>query len=504
MKKIQVITIEAASYFFILLFCYAAVSKIIDFENFQIQIAQSPLLTAYAGMISYGVIIVELVTVILLLIPLLRITGLFFSLGIMTSFTVYIYMILNYSESIPCSCGGILEKMDWDQHFVFNIVCTILALTVVICTSFNQQQNRYQVYIRSFITVFVSSFMVILLYITSENIIKKDNNFIRRFLPHPIIEDKVLELDNEHYYFAGSNQELLFLGNKSYPLLLSSVRKAFTTLQTMQIYPDQTDFYYTNLHLKTSGSDYYLYDGSVPIIYKGKISDSLAHTISYNDVYFNQLAVIDSTKFAVRIRSSKTGEYELGTLTVDKSPKFTLYDTILEKQIDGIFDADGQLAADQKSGNIIYMYSYRNQFLIMDDSLKLKDKLKTIDTISKAQVKPVKLSDGTMKLNSRPLKVNSAITTNGPFLFNQSQLMGKHEPKERWKNATVIDIYRTDRQEYAGSFYIDHIDHKPVSQIMVTDQYLYALAGKKLVRYRYRTSNVKYFTTGEAENLEKE
>ncbi len=502
--KITPTLTKIISYFFVLLFVYAAVSKILDFENFQVQIAQSPLLTSYAGMISYLVIIVELITVILLVSPQLRTAGLFFSLGLMTSFTVYIFMILHYSDSIPCSCGGILEKMDWDQHLIFNIICVVLALAAIISTSTHQQRNKYKVFIKSAAVVTGSSLVVILLYISSENTVRKENNFTRRFLPHPIIEDKVLELDNEHYYFAGIQQDHLFLGNKSFPLQITSVEKAFTTLHSMRIYPDRTDFYYTNLQLKTAGSDYYLYDGSVPIIYKGKTTDSLAYTISYNNVYFNQLAVIDSLNFVVRIRSSTTGEYELGSLTLNLQPKFTIFDQLLEKQVDGIFDADGQLTYDTKTKKVIYMYTYRNQFLAANEKLQLENRLKTIDTISKAQVAPITLSNGNTKLKTRPLKVNSEVTTNGPFLFNHSHLIGKHEPKDRWKTATVIDIYRTDRKEYLGSFYIEHIDNKPVSQFMVTNQYLYAIAGKKLIRYRYRTSYVKYFTAGEAENLNKE
>ncbi|NML70773.1 tellurium resistance protein TerC [Chryseobacterium sp. RP-3-3] len=500
MKKTAHIITMLIAYFFVLLFCYAGMSKALDFENFQIQIAQSPLLTAFAGFTSYSVIIVELIIVFLLLIPRLRLIGLYASLGLMTAFTIYIYLILNYSDFVPCSCGGVLEKMDWNEHLLFNIACVVLALSAIVINR-NKQYSLYKVYFKIITTIVISGLTVIFLFINSENNIKKENGFTRRFLPHPIIEDKVLELDNEHYYFAGNNDEQIFLGNKSTPLILTSVGHTFTVLKSMRIYPDQTDFTYTNLQFKVAGFNYYLYDGSVPIIYKGKTTDSLARTVSHNDIYFNQLAVVDSAHFAVRIRSSETSEYELGMLSINEQPKFRLLATLLEKQIDGVFDADGQLLTNAKSKNILYMYAYRNQFLIMNNQLQLKRRLKTIDTISKAQIQPVKLSDGNRKLRSPPLKVNSGLTANGTLLFNQSHLMGKHEPRERWRNATVIDIYRTDKQEYMGSFYIDHIDRQPVSQIMVTDQYLYAIIGRRLIRYQYRTSNVKYFTTGEAENL---
>ncbi|MEJ0031509.1 MAG: MauE/DoxX family redox-associated membrane protein [Bacteroidota bacterium] len=39
----------------------------------------------------------------------------------MVMFTAYIVVITRFSEYTPCSCGGVLEKMSWDQHLVFNI-----------------------------------------------------------------------------------------------------------------------------------------------------------------------------------------------------------------------------------------------------------------------------------------------------------------------------------------------------------------------------------------------
>jgi hypothetical protein len=40
-------------FLYIILFTYAAISKLIDFENFQTQLGQSPLLSAYAASISF-------------------------------------------------------------------------------------------------------------------------------------------------------------------------------------------------------------------------------------------------------------------------------------------------------------------------------------------------------------------------------------------------------------------------------------------------------------------
>jgi hypothetical protein len=119
--------LETTSISLIILFTYASVSKIIDVEKFQIQIGQSPLLTEYATQIAWLIPILELIIVCLLSFRKLRLSGLIASFSIMTMFTVYIIAILNYAENVPCSCGGILQKMGWTEHLIFNVTFTILS-----------------------------------------------------------------------------------------------------------------------------------------------------------------------------------------------------------------------------------------------------------------------------------------------------------------------------------------------------------------------------------------
>lgn len=127
MKKVKTRVVEFISYFFILLFCYASISKIMDFENFQIQISESPLLSAYAGFIPFAIIILELIFAGLLCYQKTRNIGLIGSFVLMLIFTGYIFYIIQTSENLPCSCGGILEKMSWNQHLIFNIGCALIA-----------------------------------------------------------------------------------------------------------------------------------------------------------------------------------------------------------------------------------------------------------------------------------------------------------------------------------------------------------------------------------------
>jgi membrane protein CcdC involved in cytochrome C biogenesis len=52
-KKYREFTVNVISLLFIVLFIYAAISKVLDYETFTIQLAQSPLLSAYAGIIAW-------------------------------------------------------------------------------------------------------------------------------------------------------------------------------------------------------------------------------------------------------------------------------------------------------------------------------------------------------------------------------------------------------------------------------------------------------------------
>jgi uncharacterized membrane protein YphA (DoxX/SURF4 family) len=130
MKKSLVI--EIISLLFIMLFVYAAVSKLMDVEKFRIQIGQSPLLTGYAAWIAWGIPLLEILISVALAVPRWRLPGLYAAFSLMVMFTAYIIAILQFSEYIPCSCGGVLQQMSWTAHLVFNTGFILMAMIGVI------------------------------------------------------------------------------------------------------------------------------------------------------------------------------------------------------------------------------------------------------------------------------------------------------------------------------------------------------------------------------------
>lgn len=110
------------------LFSYAALSKMIMYDEFAGQLERTILTGQLSSLFSWIIPTIELFTVILLIVPDWRRTGLLLSSALMLIFSVYIATMLLFAERLPCSCGGVFEKMSWTQHLVFNIIFFMLAL----------------------------------------------------------------------------------------------------------------------------------------------------------------------------------------------------------------------------------------------------------------------------------------------------------------------------------------------------------------------------------------
>lgn len=132
MNNRKEILIDIVSALFVVLFTYAAVTKLIDYGKFRVQIGQSSLLTAFAGTVAWLVPAVEIMVAAMLTVLRFRLLGLYASFGLMVMFTAYIVAITRFSEYVPCSCGGVLEKLSWNEHLVFNVVFVALGFVAII------------------------------------------------------------------------------------------------------------------------------------------------------------------------------------------------------------------------------------------------------------------------------------------------------------------------------------------------------------------------------------
>lgn len=136
---IRRILIELINSLLVLLFIYAAVSKLNEHETFKIQLGKSPFITSYASVLVWALPIGEIIVGMAITFRKTRIVGLYAALFLMTMFTAYIYTMLHYSYYLPCSCGGILSKLSWTAHLWFNVGFTLLSIIAILL-----QSNHYK------------------------------------------------------------------------------------------------------------------------------------------------------------------------------------------------------------------------------------------------------------------------------------------------------------------------------------------------------------------------
>ncbi|MGB3343990.1 MAG: DoxX family protein [Aequorivita sp.] len=475
-------TITVICYLFVLLFLYAATSKLLDFETFTVQLAQSPLLSAYAGIIAWMVPGIEILIAVLLIFPRFRNLALYASFTLMVMFTAYIYIILNFSDFIPCSCGGVLEKLSWTQHLIFNVVFIVLAGgAILISIHWNIKRRLLLLLILAIIGIGI----VAILFAFSEKKMHRNNAFQRRYIPHPIEKIHSLDLEYSSYYFAGIGNGKVYLGNTTAPLLMTVIDSSLTDTTTTMIQLDQMDLPYRGVKVWVVPPIFYVTDGTVPIILQGDVADWNATTKMQGDYYFNHSYPINSNKIAVQSSSSVNRENILGIIDIGDSLKGTFSNQLLIKQLDGIFDTDGRLIYNVNLDRLIFTYYYRNEYMVISLDLKLKNRGRTIDTVSKAHIHITEnSSQGQRKLGGNTIVVNKNITTIDDLLLIESPRLGNLEPENMIKEANIIDVYNLTDQSYRFSFYLYKHENSKAREFMIKDGKLYALQDNYLVAYK--------------------
>ncbi|WPU99080.1 hypothetical protein SNE26_24000 [Mucilaginibacter sp. cycad4] len=120
--------IDAAVLLLLTMFLYASFSKLFDFAGFQRAMHKQPFPAWISSLLVYFVPAVEIGICVLLLRERTRKTGLWAAALLMLLFTAYIAAILlGFFKKIPCSCGGIINRLGWGQHLIFNIAFLLFA-----------------------------------------------------------------------------------------------------------------------------------------------------------------------------------------------------------------------------------------------------------------------------------------------------------------------------------------------------------------------------------------
>jgi len=488
-------------YLYVVLFTYAATSKFLDYENFRIQLGQSPILTNFTGIIAYGIPAIELLIAITLTINKLRTIALYASLGLMTAFSMYIITILKLSDFVPCSCGGILERMGWTEHLIFNLVFVALGIIGIILigqdlkktsnsnpgtnkTGFYNNNPKKQTLIQISIVLLLSSGFVLSLFFYTNYKNHLSGSFIRLFPPHPISEVKAkISLAKDQFQFAGITKNYIYLHKKGNPLKLLQLNFNLSKTDTIILkIPKKYQLNLTRTEIAINDFGVFLTDGTKPILLKGNTGNWKLEAVDLKNNYFNSAEIIDSSHLAITKLLPQKGRLlgilNTNTLTIRLNP------LALEKQVDGIFCTDGYMHYNPDLQKLIYSYYYRNEYVILNNDLRITDKYRTIDTTTTAKIKLSAVKKNNQRsLATPPPIVNRRSISEGRWLYNQSKARAKNESQSHFKSGSVIDVYDLKTGIYTYSFYIPHIQKQALIDYRVKNNQLLVLYPDQLIRH---------------------
>ena len=120
--------VQSLRYLLIILWMYAALSKLLDYPLFIAQLNKQPIPKGWLSTLAVTIPMVEICAAILLAFQRTKTLGFKVSFILMSLFTLYVALAMaRVFGHIPCACAGIIGRMPWLPHLVFNIFFTIIS-----------------------------------------------------------------------------------------------------------------------------------------------------------------------------------------------------------------------------------------------------------------------------------------------------------------------------------------------------------------------------------------
>lgn len=335
-------------------------------------------------------------------------------------------------------------------------------------------------------TCFVLSISVVLgLWGLSEDFRDRPGSFLRQYPPHPVIESKRLPLDDDHYYFAGATNNDMYLASWVRPFELLKIASTLSDSTRIRLRIDAlAGTRFVSISVAIDSPYFYLMDGAIPYIYRGLIGEWQGTKLMRKDTYFIDAIPIGTNSFAVRALSSKTRGYALGKLNTEENRPLKLNPNLLEPQFDGVFDVDGVLSYHKESNRLVYSYYYRNQYIVMDTSMHLLYRGNTIDTFKTARIEVTEIpSANSRRLSSPPYTINKTHAIYKNWLFVVSMVPAMNDDMERFRKASVIDVYDLRSRRYQFSFRIYNDNNEKLQHILVVNDTLFALFKNSIMKF---------------------
>ncbi len=327
--------------------------------------------------------------------------------------------------------------------------------------------------------VAVATFVILILYWLANEKRNIKHGFNRHVIKRDIPFARSVTLDSDLYYFAGWMGDKVYLANPDIPLAVLAIHD---TVQ--QVIPIQNLTGVKASRISIDSPYFYLSDLYSYTIYKGNSSSWTVDKTIHNRIFFSESLPISTTSTVLRTFNHDRTTYQLSKENIHHEKPMNA-PGLLQKQIDGLFCTDGMLLFDKGKHRILYTYYYRNEFICADTNLVLLYRGKTIDTVSRANIKVEKISSmGISTLASPPAVVNRATYAAEGKLYINSNLIADNEDSNAFKSSDVVDLYDTTTGKYLFSFYLPKSGNQRMRHFAIHGGRLFVLRGQRLDIYR--------------------
>lgn len=133
MSDIKTLYINSITAALAVLFCYAAMSKLLNYEQAEQEMLNQVFPHSIALVLTWLVPSVELIVCLLLLLKNTQYIALWAAALLLLAFSIYIAVVMTgVFGRVPCSCGGILKNMSYATHLLFNILFMLAACSGIV------------------------------------------------------------------------------------------------------------------------------------------------------------------------------------------------------------------------------------------------------------------------------------------------------------------------------------------------------------------------------------
>ncbi len=341
--------------------------------------------------------------------------------------------------------------------------------------------------IRIALSILLGFLPILFIYLDYYSEESKNSGFSRKFQQDNWTISSIHNLKYAGYYFSGKNENSIFLGHyeaAAHLLQYNFVEDTIFQLNFEVSLDKYTDLQPNGFQTQVIFPYFYLIQNASNSIIQLDLNNRKEQKSVYKEIKqsFDQALIIDSSKIVVRTYDQNASQniLELDSNSVKKIQTYTP-----EKQFDGLFGIDGQLI--QNKDKVIYLFYYRNEFLVFNKLLQLQYKGSTIDPLSHSNLEFEFINEGRQKTFSKPpTRINKSAFIDKYYLYVISPRKADNETFTKFSNSWVVDQYNLKSGQYIHSFYIPEYQNERAIDINILNNKIFALYNDQLIIFEHQ------------------